>query len=641
MCGIAGIIGLEKSFQVDASLLKAMTDVIEHRGPDDEGQFIEGNIGLGHRRLSIVDLSKNGHQPMTNKQEDIWIVFNGEVYNYQDYVPKLKKLGYEFHSNTDTEMILHAYNEWGIEGCLERLNGMFAFAIWDKKRDQFFIARDRLGIKPVFYTEHNGALVFGSEIKNILVDKSFKPEIDLDVLSHYLTLFYTVPPQTIVKGIQQLEPGYYLSLNEGKVTLKKYWDVHLSSKPQYNDESEILEHFKTLFDKSVKYTLHGDVPIGHLLSSGVDSNAILHYMNKNTLPDNSIYTFTVDSDVKSYSEGDIATHMAKLFDTKHLNYIITPQSVREDLKYFVWNQDHLSGNSACIGMHFLFKLLKETGIKVGLMGSGPDELFAGYETYLADLYASYIRKGIFKPAVWMGKQILNKMSPSFEFVSTDYKLRKLLEGASFSPEKSHYWWRTILVDQEKEQLFKPELHSQFKIDSYYTYEKYFDMQDADQFSFLDRTLYADLKMFLGHNALMLADGASMAHSIEARPSLLNHEMVEFAFKLPSSMKMRGKQLKYIMRKSMEGVLPKDFLSMPKKGMNLPISYWIENELKDLISSILSKERCEQIGLFDYDFVQRLIQDHLDRKSNNMYKIWNLVMFFEWYDLFINRKGFED
>jgi len=303
MCGIAGIIGLNKDYQVDPAKLDYMTDVLSHRGPDDRGTNILGNIGLGHRRLSILDLSAAGHQPMANEDKSIWIIFNGEIYNYKDYLPELKSKGYQFKSNSDTEVIIHAYQEWGIEGCLKRLNGMFAFCLVDLNKNETYLVRDRLGIKPLYYSNKGKAVVFGSELKAVMADDEVDNSLNLNTLSHYLSTFYTCAPDSIFKHVKTLEPGHYLHIKDNEIRDHVYWDVQLSNKYLDYSENEILEKFDELFDESVKYTLVSDVPVGHLLSSGVDSNAVLYHMKQHQ---DNIETFTVDTAIDSFSEGAVS-----------------------------------------------------------------------------------------------------------------------------------------------------------------------------------------------------------------------------------------------------------------------------------------------------------------------------------------------
>ena len=638
MCGIAGEIGLSRDYRVNGQVIDQMTDALQHRGPDDRGTLIKDYVGLGHRRLSIIDLSAAGHQPMPNEDKSIWIVFNGEIYNHNDYAGKLKAKGHQFNSASDTEVIIHAYEEWGIEGCIERLNGMFAFCLYDSNKGKTYLVRDRLGIKPLYYSQQNQSILFGSELKAIVANPAFDPDINIESLSHYLTTFYTAAPDSILNGVSVLEPGHYIEIEGVNIKTKCFWDIQLTN--QYIDwsEKQILEKFDHLLEESVKLNMVSDVPVGHLLSSGVDSNAILYYMSQ--MAEN-IHTFTVDSSVESFSEGNVANTMAKHFGTHHHNYVIQPEDVLTDMDMMIWSQDQLSGNSACIGTHFMFKSLNEHGIKVGLMGSGPDEMFGGYETYMADRYASKLRSPILKPFLKTLEFGMKFKKASFEFVSTDYKIRKLLEGLHFSPEKSHYWWRSILVDEEKSNLFRSGIVDKVPLDSFSAYERHYNKYSDKEASFLDRSLYADAKMFLCNNSFMLCDGASMGNSVEARPSIVNHDFVEFAFQLPENMKIsQDNTLKYIMRKSMKNRLPDNFLALPKRGMNLPISFWIEKEMKDFVFDTLSASRTAKIGLFDQSYIDKLLKDHISHKRNNMYKIWNLVCFYKWHELLIEKKGFD-
>jgi asparagine synthase (glutamine-hydrolysing) len=631
MCGIAGIIGLNKDYQVDPQLLDQMTDILVHRGPDNRGTNIIDHVGLGHRRLSIIDLSSAAHQPMANEDSSVWIVFNGEVYNFQSYVEELKSKGHIFKSNCDTEVIIHAYEEWGIDGCLKRLNGMFAFCLVDRKKDLTYIVRDRMGIKPLYFHQNQEKVVFGSEIKAVIKDHSIQRSLNLNAISQYLSQFYIAQPDTAFEGIHALEPGHYLKIGNANVKNIKYWDINIDQPLLEINDDLILNKLYCKLEQAVKLGKISDVPISLLLSGGLDSNAMLHILKDTEANEWNLNTFTIDTEEDSFSEGAVAGMMANKCGTNHSNCIIKAQDVIDDFDNIIFHQDQLSGNSASIGIYYLMKTVKDHSFKVTLMGSGPDELFGGYETYLADQYARYFRNPFGKLFLSMANLVAGVGKSSFEFVSWDYKLRKFYEGVKYSEEKAHYWWRSIITDKDKAQLFKSSVYEKISKDAFYAYQYFFEQASKEQ-SFLRRSLYADSKMFLTGNALMLADAASMAHSVEGRPLFLDHELVEYAFSMPDHLKVNGKSLKDAMKKVMNSRLPEDFLNMPKKGMNLPLSYWINGELRELVRDTLSPSKTKEIGLFEQRYIDDLLDEHQKQKQNNMYKIWNLVVFYRWYDL---------
>ena len=660
MCGIVGKYSFKQK-PISNDLLHDMCNVIVHRGPDDEGYYINGNIGLGMRRLSIIDL-QTGNQPIHNESKDIWIVYNGEIYNCLELRAELERKGHKFYTRSDTEVIVHCYEEYGNE-CVSKLNGMFAFAIWDEKRRRLLLARDRLGIKPLFYTVSDGSLLFASEIKSILQDRTVKREVNLHALHNFLSLNYIPHPDTIFKGIYKLPPGHLLTCDgKGRVKIREYWDVKFrvgmeglstdsgsglnglrldarrnplnpfkKSADSRKSEEEYAEGLRERLKESVRLRLLSDVPLGVLLSGGIDSSSITALMSG--LVDEPIKTFSIGFEEKSFNELEYARIVADMYGTDHHEMIVKPNAV-ELLPKLVWHFDEPFADSSAIPTYLVSKMAREH-VKVVLSGEGGDEVFAGYETYAAyraaELYNKIprlIRKKLIRP-------IVHSLPVSTKKVSFDYKAKIFVDGDVLSPERRHYWWKLIFSEDAKKQLYSQEILSGNVFeDSFGEFAKYFDRTDA--VDMLNKILYVDTKVYLANDILVKSDRSSMANSLELRVPMLDYKVVEFAASIPPELKLNGFQKKYILKKAMEPLLPKKILYRKKKGFSIPAQSWLRNELKEMVLDVLSPAQLKKTGYFNPDYVNQLLEQHFNLVKDNSRPIWGLLTFMLWHRTFMEQ-----
>lgn len=624
MCGIAGIYNFISGKNVQPDILKKMCDIIAHRGPDDDGYFVKSNIGLGMRRLSIIDL-EGGRQPMSNEDETIYVICNGEIYNYKELMLELKKLEHKFKTNSDTEVLLHAYEQWGCD-FLQKLNGMYAFAIFNIKNGELFIARDRLGIKPLYYSITDKGIVFCSEIKGIITVPDIERKMDNQSIFDYFSYGYIPGERTAFEGINQLLPGHYLKVSDRKVLVKKYWDVEIKSDNNHG-ENYYTEKILKYLRKAVKRCLVADVPIGLFLSSGIDSTTLLALI-KEQEDIQSFSTFSIGYRESSYDELPDAGKTAEFYRTRHNKLYCIPEHLPEIFDKLVWHCDNLLGDFGHI-LNFKMQEMASKKNKAAMIGAGGDELFVGYITYQADkmlglyrMLPKFIRRNLIP-------FIVNMIPTSFEKMSFDFKTKHFLERAELDPAKAHYSWKTVFSDKEKEKLFMLKGMD----DSFRIFNSYFE--SAKSASVFDRYLYGDLKTWLPQQ-LYFTDAVSMASSIENRLPYLDHELVELAFSIPFSVRMKGMKLKSIFKKAVAPLIPKEVVKRKKLGAGAPFANWIEGSLKKMMLDVLSKERVAATGLLDPKYVAIIIDQHLQHKSNNAYKIWALMTFVRWHEMYIEK-----
>lgn len=629
MCGICGIYKFSRQDTVEESILIAMRNTLIHRGPDDEGLYLNGNVGLAMQRLKIIDL-EGGHQPMSNEDGTLWLVYNGEVYNYLELREFLIKKGHHFSTQSDTEVILHLYEEYG-ENCVEKLIGMYAFALWDTQQEKLFLARDRLGIKPLFFYYDEHQFIFGSEIKAILAT-GVKREIDYDALNHYFSLFYVPTPHSIFQGIRKLPPGFILNCKKGDVSIRQYWNVSYnpSANNSKQDEDYYFDRVSELIRAAVRRQLCSDVPLGAFLSGGIDSSTVVAFMSElSTTP---VKTFSIGFEEKSYNELDEARMVAQAFGTDHHELVVRPNMVELAPKLVEYFDEPFADYSA-IPTYLVSQMAREY-VTVALSGDGGDEIFAGYQTHyaykIANLYRripKVVRRGVIDKLV--------KMLPvSTNRISFDYMAKRFVDGVDMSYQRGHFWWKAIFTDDEKRELFLPELWIKIEEqDSFSVFDNYF--QQVRDIDILNQLLYVDLKTFLLDDNLTKVDRMSMANSIEVRVPLLDHELVEFAAQIPTSLKLRGFTTKYILRKIVKDKLGSSAISnLPKRGFTIPLPVWLQGDLKDFVRQLLAPEKIKQIGLFNYSYIQQLLREHeLNLKDNNR-QIWCLVAFVLWYDKYM-------
>lgn len=607
-----------------------MRDVLHHRGPDEAGHFIKNNVGLGHRRLSIVDL-ETGQQPMFSDDRSIVIVYNGEVYNHLDLRPDLIDRGANFHTTSDTETILRLYEIYGID-CVQHLRGMFAFAIWDANKKQLFIARDRFGVKPLYYVhDGSGNFFFASEIKALFKAEAVKPELNYNALPDYLANHGTSDDQTLFSEVKRLAPGHLLLVKDGKLETTKYWDLAFEPKriePSKSDQDKVGEWFE-LFKEAVKLRLMADVPLGMFLSGGIDSSAIAAVMSE--MVTEPIKTFSVAFAEREANELDYARLVAKRFNTDHHEVVVSPEDFFAVLPKMIWHEDEPIAHPSSIALNFVSKLAAEH-VKVVLTGEGSDEGLAGYGRYANTL--KNLKFG----------NVYHKTTPSFirkavaagiERMPLDSKIRHKL-GKSFfaiNPTIEDLYFDNFAVFSRQRQTMLLSEDSKARIsnvDPYLGMSGYFN--SVGSHSLLDRMLYTDTKTYL-HELLMKQDQMSMAASIESRVPFLDHKLMEHAATMPDNMKLRGNVTKYVLREAMKGILPDEILTRGKMGFPVPIGKWFRGKFHHLIDEYVLSSRSLDRGVFNADFVKEMVARHM-KGENHDERLWALVNFELWQRIFI-------
>ncbi len=627
MCGICGF--LQSNGSADKNVLKVMNDQIIHRGPDDEGYYFNGRVGLAARRLSIIDL-ETGHQPLPSHSKNCWITYNGEVYNFQELREDLISRGYKFRSRSDTEVIVNMYEEFGTE-FVKKLRGMFAIGIYDIKNDKLVLARDHIGIKPLHYTidENSGSLVFGSEIKSILKYPGIKKEINHTGLDLFLSLEYIPAPISIFSGIKKLQAGHILTFQNNKLSIEKYWEVE---KRFFSDDPEELkEIFLSLLEESVRMRMISDVPLGAFLSGGIDSSAIVAMMAG--ISDRNIKTFSIGFEEKSYSELQYSKVISEKFGTDHYTKSLSPDI--NDLVGFLTDfLDEPLGDFSNFPTYLVSKTAREK-VTVALSGDGGDEIFGGYEHYIAQKVAKGIDLSVLRPFHKLFSKTTNLFPPSELKKGFVNRIKRFSEGLENHPDNRHFRWMLFLSAAQKKKLYSKEfLNKNFtgKLKDREPFDKYFDYSRT--FDGINQDLYLDLKTYLVDNILVKVDRMSMATSLEARVPLLDYKMVEFAFSLPENLKLRGKTTKYFMKNSLRGLLPDEIIDRRKEGFSIPIKNWLKTDLKDLMMEYLSERRVNDSGLFNYSVIQKMIDEHLNNRQNHAHRLWSLILFNIWREKFL-------
>lgn len=630
MCGIAGIYYWDGRV-VDERTLRHMTDMLAHRGPDSAGYFVDGPVGLGNRRLAILDLSSRGHQPMSNEDGTVWVTYNGEIYNFREIREELEQRGHKFHSQTDTEVILHAYEEWGLE-CVKRFNGMFAFALWDSKRKGLVLVRDPLGIKPLFYKLEKGALYFGSEIKAILANPDVSRTLDEEALHLYLTYNYVPQPRTLFRGIQQLLPGEMLFIQNGKVQTITYWDwfPHESDTPHPIRYYE--ERLEELLNRAVRRTLVSDVPFGVFLSGGLDSTTVTHFMVQ--ILSEPVRSFSVGFPEASYSELDAARRVAEYYGTKHTERVVHPEEVIDVLPKLVWHADEPLADASLVPTYFVSQLAREH-VKMVLCGDGGDELFAGYETYTAYFLAK-IYKYLPSFLQRLTRSLVLRLPVSERKYSLEMKLKRFVHAAKLPMQQIHAAWRVAFTEEQKNRLYTKDFAVQVRdLNPYTVYAEYVERAPARHP--LHRLLYADLRFYLPSDLLAKVDRASMACSLEVRVPLLDIELVEFLATVPPHLKLRWWfQKKHLLRRTMSKYLPREILNRPKQGFVMPVGPWLRGPLRHFAEEVLLDPFLFRLGYFRKEAVEQLWKEHLEYRYNHEYALWGLLVFALWYKQFVKK-----
>ncbi len=618
MCGICGIV--KAGTPVATAEILAMREVLAHRGPNHAGLWIRDRVGLGHRRLSIIDLSDAASQPLLNETEEIALVFNGEIYNFQDLGAVLEKKGHHFRSQSDTEVIIHAYEEYGLE-CLQYLRGMFAFALWDQPRRRLFAARDRLGKKPFFYCLHQGDFFFGSEIKAILAASHLSREVDWEALGLFLSLNYTPAPYTLFHGIRQLEPAQYLLWENDRLIIKEYWDLAYPPEVEALPPAAVLSDFTRELEEAIRLRLIADVPVGAFLSGGLDSTAVVALAA--SLYPGRLKTFAIGFGEKSYDERPYARLVAEQHRTEHHELFVTPQ-VEAILPELVWHSEEPTADSSMIPVYYLAKFAAQE-VKVVLTGDGADEILAGYPTYQAHYLLRWLQScptGL-KKAMQL---LAAKLPVSHRKVSWDFKLKRLTAALFWDLDYAHYSWRRIWEPAQLKHLIpcRP-LPEAYKL--YYHW-----LHHGPRSSALNRMLYADTRFYLPNDMLVKVDRMTMAHGLEARTPFLDHCLVELAARLPDSWKLQGLfWKKYLLRLLLKGKAPAAIRWQTKRGFNVPVGLWLKGELRDFVGDQLRMLR--HLGCFDMNFLEEVWRQHQRDEKDFSHHLWGLLILSLWWQTF--------
>jgi asparagine synthase (glutamine-hydrolysing) len=630
MCGICGIAVSRGGPVVSKEILQKMNESIAHRGPDEDGFYVNDKVGLASRRLSIIDLT-SGTQPISNEDGMMRIVFNGEIYNYRELRDYLRKHGHLFKTQSDTEVILHLYEEFGTD-CLQHLDGIFAIAIWNEKTQELLLARDRMGIKPMYYTHlPDWQFIFGSEMKAILANPSVERKIDLISLNEYLSYEYVPTPRTIMRNIWRLESGHYLIFNRRGVEVRAYDSLSFrqsESRPpvDWRDYSAVL--YNTL-RSAVKRELVSDVPVGVLLSGGLDSSTIAALMAD--LYPGKVESFTIGFEEGSFDESPYASKVARHLNIQHNEMVLTSRKAVDLVGEITNFLDEPFADSSVIPTYLLSRFARQK-VKVVLGGDGGDELFAGYPTVLSHRLIGYYERLVpWILRAYIAPRVMDHLKVSFDNISLDFRMRRFLAGRGVPLIKRHQRWLGSFIDEEKELLLqnwvKPVLRETY-------YQSYDYARDCDAKEPLNQILFNDLKTYLEGDILYKVDRASMAASLEVRVPFLNREVVHFANDLPLDLKLHRFTGKFLLKKMMKDRLPKDIIWRSKKGFNMPVAYWLSGNLKELMTDMLSESFVNRQNLFEYSYIHQLIDEHFQHRKDNRKLLWTLLMFQLWYQSYI-------
>ena len=632
MCGIVGKVNRDPQRPVDPALIAHMKRCILHRGPDEEGTFLEAPAALGFQRLAIIDLAC-GQQPMYNEDDSLVIVFNGEIYNYTDLRDELISLGHVFKTHSDTETILHGYEQWGPDVTV-RLRGMFAFAIWNKNDRSLFLARDRAGKKPLYWAQlrsgrEDESLVFASELKAILADPTAERRVDTTAFSHYLTYQYVPHPWSIYEGIQKLAPSHWLLYRDGRVTVQRYWKLEYEPKQNITMEAAMEESLAQL-DEAVRIRLMSEVPLGCFLSGGVDSSAVVAMMRRHIT--GTLRTFSIGFREREFNELDYARQVASQFSTQHEEFIVEPNAL-ECLGMMAWHFDEPFADSSAIPTYYLSKMTRQH-VTVALNGDGGDESFAGYSRYMGfPAFNKYAK--IPRPL----RQLLSSPSARLARLLPNSSRADLLAYANrvslLSEDHLYVQLMVIFRDYQKRQVMGAAYKDTAgRADSEGLTVTV--MQQMAGAAAIDRKMFADIEMYLPGALLPKVDRMTMANSLEGRSPFLDHKLMEFAATLPAELKFKAGDPKHLLKQALLKIFPREFLYRPKMGFGVPLGDWFRKDLRPLTEELLLSDRARQRGYLDPVYVQKLVRQHVTGQHNHSHRIWSLLMFEAWARTFLDR-----
>ncbi len=624
MCGICGIFNIDGK-PTDRHILKKMADTISHRGPDGDGYHVQNNIALGHRRLSIIDL-KGGDQPIYNEDNSICIIFNGEIYNYIELREDLKKLGHLFKTASDTEVIIHGYEEWGLD-CVKMFNGIFAFAIWDENKKDLFLARDHLGVKPLYYINIGNTFLFASEIKALLAYPECQKSISIDGLAQLFTFRYVPSPGTLFDGIKKLPPAHYLHIDGQGYKINRYWGQipQINRNASFND---LVEEYQLLLEDAIRLQLRSDVPLGLFLSSGIDSTVILAIMRKYITSD--IFTFTIGfEDGQATNETDEASQMAKVFETKHTEMIVGPTDYQKYYDRYLWDIEEPVGNETAAAFYFVSYLAGKE-VKVALTGQGADEPWGGYPRHLGAKFSSFycklprvITESIFKP-IARSLPRSEQIKRTVDSLSDPNILSRFTKIYSFFNTEMK---DALYKDWVKNEIGYDDLHARGSLSKLYN-----DVKNQDP---LTQMLYIDTRSNLPDDLLMVSDKTSMTNSVEARVPFLDYRLIEFIETIPPNLKINFFKGKYLHKKALEKWLPKKIVHKKKKGFSNPIDKWMLKRMDEYLSDCLQSSNSAVNQYFNQEYVAYLIDQHKNRRGSYMRHLNLLISFELWHKTFLD------
>jgi len=627
MCGITGILYFDSRRPVSSQTLREMSATLAHRGPDGEGVWVDRHVGLAHRRLAIIDLRPEAGQPMCNEDGTLWITFNGEIYNFQELRRELEGCGHVFKTSSDTEAIIHAYEEYGRE-CLTRLRGMFAFAIWDGRAKVLFLARDRVGKKPLYYFLDGEKFVFASEIKAILAEGSVPVQPDSSAIDHFVTLGYVPAPLSAFRGVRKLPAAHWLEIRDGRVEIGRYWKLRYGPKKKLNLRDAAAE-LQWRLAEAVRIRLISDVSVGAFLSGGVDSSAVVAAMARAmNLP---VRTFAVGFNESEYDERHFARMVAERYVTDHTELIVNPPVV-DILPKLVWHYDEPFGDSSAVPSYAIAQLTRQY-VTVVLNGDGGDENFAGYDRYVVnrrarrgELVPASLRRGVWKVIQGLPQEWRKHMPLA--------KIARIAEAMAQTPERRYARWIAHCSDDDRQALYTGEFRDSLNgCDPLERFVEMYGQVDAEDWT--DATLGADVNLYLADDLLVKMDRATMAHSLEARSPFLDHLLMEFVATLPTQLKLSGSNKKVVLKKSLRGLLPDAVLDRPKMGFGAPITVWFREDLREMAYDLLLSRRALERGYFRGETVERLLAQHCSMEEDHSEKLWDLLVLELWHRVFID------
>jgi asparagine synthase (glutamine-hydrolysing) len=626
MCGILGFINTDLTRPADERTARAMAAAIAHRGPDDEGFYFKENVAMGMRRLSIIDLA-TGSQPISNEDGSVWVVFNGEIYNFPELRRRLLARGHQFSTHSDTEVIVHLYEDHG-DDLVDHLNGMFAFALWDERRRRLLVARDRMGEKPLYFTRSANAFVFSSELKSLVVHPEVERRVNLLALRKYLQYEFVPSPHTMIEGVHKLRPAHRLIFENGEWRTEPYWRLSYEGERLKIDEIEAAEEVHDRLREAVRMRLISDVPLGVLLSGGIDSSAIASLACE--AAEGRVKTFSIAFEEKSFDESSYARLVADHLGTEHYERRFTEREMLEIVPEIPQLLDEPLGDGSLIPTFLLSRFTRER-VTVALGGDGGDELFAGYPTYAAHRMADYYRAlPRFLRARFI-EPVVARLPVSTDNLSFDFKAKRFVQGAALPTGERHTVWMGSYTAEQQKSLLSPEVLAACPNEEVFDEVRSYNSRNGHDV--VERMMTLDATHYLSECVLFKVDRASMAASLETRAPFLDHTLIEFLANLPINLKLRGQfgkwTGKYILKRAMLGRLPYQVIKRPKKGFGMPVAKWVKGELRTLVRDSFAPERLKKRGLFNADYVTRLLDEHERGVADNRKLIWTLLMFEMW------------